>query len=58
MGQNGNSIVSKMIGYVDMWFSSDGATWYQVGHATCSKYSTLEHEISHTLCFDIELAIS
>lgn len=31
MGQRGNSIVSKMIGYVDMWFSSDGATWHQVG---------------------------
>lgn len=29
MGQNGNSIVSTMIGYVDMWFSSDGSTWHQ-----------------------------
>lgn len=31
MGQNGNSIVSSMIGYVDMWFSTDGFTWHQVG---------------------------
>lgn len=30
MGQNGNSIVSSMIGYVDMWFSTDGLTWHQV----------------------------
>lgn len=30
MGQNGNSIVSSMIGYVDMWFSSDGSTWHHV----------------------------
>lgn len=37
MGQKDNSIVSKMIGYVDMWFSSDGATWYQVEYAPRSK---------------------
>ena len=30
MGQNGNSIVTSMIGYVDMWFSSDGSTWHHV----------------------------
>ena len=30
MGQNGNSIVSSMIGYVDMWFSTDGFTWHHV----------------------------
>lgn len=33
MGQNGNSIVSSMIGYVDMWFSTDGLTWHQVRYA-------------------------
>ncbi|CAM9703015.1 unnamed protein product [Hapterophycus canaliculatus] len=32
MGQNGNSIVSSMIGYVDMWFSTDGLTWHQVNY--------------------------
>lgn len=32
MGQNGNSIVSSMIGYVDMWFSTDGLSWHQVGY--------------------------
>lgn len=32
MGQNGNSIVSSMIGYVDMWFSSDGLTWHHVSY--------------------------
>lgn len=32
MGQNGNSIVSSMIGYVDMWFSSDGSTWHHVSY--------------------------
>lgn len=32
MGQKGNSIVSSMIGYVDMWFSADGLNWYQVSY--------------------------
>lgn len=31
MGQKGNSIVDKMVGYVDTWFSADGSNWYQVG---------------------------
>lgn len=30
IGQKGNSIVSTMIAYVDMWFSYDGSMWYQV----------------------------
>lgn len=29
MGRKGNSIVHGMVGYVDMWFSTDGLTWHQ-----------------------------
>ncbi|CAM9754300.1 unnamed protein product [Ascophyllum nodosum] len=32
MGQNRNNIVYSMIGYVDMWFSSDGLTWHKVNY--------------------------
>ncbi|CAM9139251.1 unnamed protein product [Ectocarpus fasciculatus] len=41
MGQNGNSIVSSMIGYVDMWFSTDGLTWHQVNYEEGSTGSNL-----------------
>ena len=37
MGQNRNNIVYSMIGYVDMWFSSDGLTWHKVRSLIAKK---------------------
>ncbi|CAM9484098.1 unnamed protein product, partial [Discosporangium mesarthrocarpum] len=45
MGQDGNSIVTSMIGFVDMWWSSNGSTWFQVNYqegAGSNLYSNME----------------
>ncbi|CAM9406465.1 unnamed protein product [Chrysoparadoxa australica] len=45
MGTKGNNIVRRMIGFVDMWWSTNGLDWHQVNHQEGfggSLYSNME----------------